>query len=390
MARRGRDILIKLSDGLSPPTFTTVGGMRTKSIEIGNESSTITSKDDEGWQQLIDNTGIRTMAVTGSGIFKDDATINEFENLVITGRAQEMQFVFANGDGIQGIFLVESFEHAGEHVGPQNYAMTLQSGAQDTESGLGVEGGTGSPAFQFIRGLYPDVDAPPVDVEPEPHVPNTVSMSNGPWMTQGIGSWPSASYKGIMSFWMRRYSTRYRQIIHGVDVSVSVSAGLVFNLKNSVHVSQLLMNAIGVTWSVGPWRHILMSYDISASVAHLYVDDVDRKGTTSIGTLPIDWTFSNPFSIFATLAGEQKFEGCFADFYINPDEYLDLSVEANRRKFIDAAGDPVYLGATGQLPTGNQPAAMFQGEGTGFNVNDGYGANASTQSGPFSICSDGP
>jgi len=55
-----------------------------------------------------------------------------------------------------------------------------------------------------------------------------------------------------------------------------------------------------------------------------------------------------------------------------------LSIEANRRKFIDAIGKPVFLGSDGSLPTGVAPAMFFSGDSTAFATNRGTG-------GPFTL-----
>ncbi|WP_192246072.1 hypothetical protein [Mesorhizobium silamurunense] len=65
--------------------------------------------------------------------------------------------------------------------------------------------------------------------------------------------------------------------------------------------------------------------------------------------------------------------GDFADIWFAPGQFIDFSVEANRRKFVDASGKPVYLGANGEMPTGTAPAVFFSGDATGFATNKGTG-----------------
>lgn len=49
-----------------------------------------------------------------------------------------------------------------------------------------------------------------------------------------------------------------------------------------------------------------------------------------------------------------KFNGCLAELWFDT-TWMDLTVTANRRKFRSAAGQPVFLGTQGQIPTGSQP-----------------------------------
>jgi hypothetical protein len=70
-----------------------------------------------------------------------------------------------------------------------------------------------------------------------------------------------------------------------------------------------------------------------------------------------------------------KTNACLAEVYINLAEYVDLSVEANRRKFISSAGKPVNLGASGSVPTGTAPIMYFKGPASAFPTNLGTGGN---------------
>lgn len=64
-----------------------------------------------------------------------------------------------------------------------------------------------------------------------------------------------------------------------------------------------------------------------------------------------------------------------ADFWCAPSQFIDFTIEANRRKFIDAAGKPVDLGADGSTPTGTAPAIFFSGDHATFGTNKGTGGS---------------
>ena len=127
---KGRNILIKISDGASPGTFSTVAGIRTRTITINNEQVDITDSDSAPWRHLLGDAGLRTMSISGAGVFQDDAAYNSIQNEAINGSLQEYQVVFENGDIFQGLFQVASLEEAGEHVGEQTYSLTLESAGQ--------------------------------------------------------------------------------------------------------------------------------------------------------------------------------------------------------------------------------------------------------------------
>lgn len=122
------------------------------------------------------------------------------------------------------------------------------------------------------------------------------------------------------------------------------------------------------------WYHILAAWDLATGATHLYVNDVSDKAVNTAANLAIDLTTGNCI-IGATTSGAQKFDGALSELYFAPGQYLDLSVTANRHKFIDATGLPVDLGSNGSTPTGTAPAVYLKGDKTNFGTNSGTGGN---------------
>jgi hypothetical protein len=129
------------------------------------------------------------------------------------------------------------------------------------------------------------------------------------------------------------------------------SGGVVLNVNSSV-------NSINI--STG-WTHCVFSCDLSnASNRHLYVDDSsDLAAVTTYTDSTIDWGTNLTFWMGANQIGSAQLDGAVADLWWT-NEYIDLSVEANRRKFITADGRPVNLG-DGTGPTGTAPLWYFAG-----------------------------
>jgi len=126
-AQKGRLLLIGLGDGASVESFTNVAGLRSKTLTINNESVDITTSDDAPWRALLGDTGLRTVSLSGSGVFQDDAAINSIEDLALAGTLNNFEITFENGDTISGAFQVTSFEYGGEHTGEQTFSMSLES-----------------------------------------------------------------------------------------------------------------------------------------------------------------------------------------------------------------------------------------------------------------------
>lgn len=121
------------------------------------------------------------------------------------------------------------------------------------------------------------------------------------------------------------------------------------------------------------WVHLLCSFDLSdTGKRHLYLSDVADLNTIQDYTNDsIDFTVNN-WQIGAA-SGTFLFGGDMADLWFFPGVYLDLSVEANRRLFIDGNGLPVDLGSDGSTPTGSAPLVFLSGATASWHTNDGTG-----------------
>ena len=135
------------------------------------------------------------------------------------------------------------------------------------------------------------------------------------------------------------------------------------------------------------WAHFLWSVDTQGQVAQLYINDTSVAVSTPAAypidiVLPADGIMTNKI-LTAT---------CYADLYLAAtDSFYDLTDVANRRKFIDASGDPVFLGADGSLPTGTAPQLFLSvppgGIASDMLVNRGSGGGLFTAYTSPALCS---
>ena len=103
------------------------------------------------------------------------------------------------------------------------------------------------------------------------------------------------------------------------------------------------------------WHHLLYSWDLASGLGHFYLDDTeDEAGTPTLTNDTLDYTRA-AFGFGAEAGGANKFNGSNSEAYINFAEYVDITVEANRRDFITAGGKPAWMGSDGSLPTGTAP-----------------------------------
>lgn len=134
-AQKGRAFVLKVGDGASSETFTTIGGMRTTGISINNEPVDVSDKDSSGWRELLEAAGGRTVSVSGAGVFKDSASETTVQTAVLAQTIDNYEIVFGNGDKFGGAFQVTSLEYTGENNGAQEYSLTLESSGAVTFTG---------------------------------------------------------------------------------------------------------------------------------------------------------------------------------------------------------------------------------------------------------------
>lgn len=129
------------------------------------------------------------------------------------------------------------------------------------------------------------------------------------------------------------------------------------------------------------WLHILTSYQAASPNRFLYINDASDLAGSSTGTSGTSDFTGADWGVGATTDGSAKFNGAIAELYFAPGQYLDLSVEANRRKFITAEGKPAYLGTDGSKPTGIAPLIYLgirkNEAAANFATNRGTGGNFS-------------
>ncbi|MCH7959623.1 MAG: hypothetical protein IID08_05810 [Candidatus Hydrogenedentes bacterium] len=208
-------------------------------------------------------------------------------------------------------------------------------------------------------------------------------------------SWyPADSDKGIMSFWVRRDTTGVAHMVHAGSnnryrIIIGSDDKIVFWLRNTSGGTILDIDSGSTTIADTNWHHVLFSWELDASPrSWMYIDDIDVKNVTTEALGIADWTrvINRTGASGAGTAGT-FLDGCLSEFYVQIGEFLDFSVTANRRLFIDASSKPVDLGSDGSTPTELQPEVYIPGDD--FTDNKGTNANLTAAGSPVA-CSNNP
>lgn len=126
-AQKGKDLLIKL-DMTGTGSFQTVAGLRATRITFNAETVEVTTLESPGrWRELLAGAGVRSAAISGSGVFRDQATDERVRALFFSGEIPPFQVIVPDFGVVQGPFQITSLEYAGQHDGEAVYELALAS-----------------------------------------------------------------------------------------------------------------------------------------------------------------------------------------------------------------------------------------------------------------------
>lgn len=126
-AQNGKDLLIKL-DLTGDGQFSTIAGLRATRISFNAETVDVTSLDSQGgWRELLGGAGVRSAAVSGSGVFVDGDTDERARQIFFDGIVAGFQVVIPDFGVIEGPFQITAIEYGGSYNGEATYELSLAS-----------------------------------------------------------------------------------------------------------------------------------------------------------------------------------------------------------------------------------------------------------------------
>jgi len=126
-AQSGKDLLIKI-DMTGGGLFETMAGLRASRISFNAESVDVTSLESQGgWRELLAGAGVRSATISGSGVFKDQASDERARQIFFDGQVPDFQVIVPDFGIVQGPFQITSIEYAGSLNGEATYEMALAS-----------------------------------------------------------------------------------------------------------------------------------------------------------------------------------------------------------------------------------------------------------------------
>ncbi len=127
-AQRGKDLLLKLGDGAESESFTSVAGLRTTTLAFNAQSVDVTSADStDMWRELLAGGGVKSAAISGSGVFKDAATDASLRTAFFNAACPNWQIVIPSFGIVSGPFKITALQYEGPYDGELKISLSLAS-----------------------------------------------------------------------------------------------------------------------------------------------------------------------------------------------------------------------------------------------------------------------
>lgn len=126
----GKDLLVRM-DLTGDGQFETVAGLRATRIAFNAQTVDVTSLDSSGgWRELLAGAGVKSAAISGSGVFRDAATDARARQVFFDGEIPRFQVVIPDFGTVEGPFQITAIEYAGSHDGEAAYEIALASAGE--------------------------------------------------------------------------------------------------------------------------------------------------------------------------------------------------------------------------------------------------------------------
>jgi TP901-1 family phage major tail protein len=125
--QNGKDLLLKI-DLSGDGQFATVAGLRATRVSFNAETVDVTSLESPGgWRELLAGAGVKSAAISGSGVFRDESSDARARQIFFDGEVPRFQVVIPDFGVIEGPFQITAIEYSGSHNGEAGYEMALAS-----------------------------------------------------------------------------------------------------------------------------------------------------------------------------------------------------------------------------------------------------------------------
>ena len=124
-AQKGKDLLVKIDDG---GNFVTIAGLRARRLAFNAQAVDITDAESAGrWRELLGGAGVQRAALSGGGLFKDQASDALTRAVFFATEIRAWQVLVPDFGTVTGPFQITALEYAGRHDGEMTFEIALES-----------------------------------------------------------------------------------------------------------------------------------------------------------------------------------------------------------------------------------------------------------------------
>lgn len=123
----GAAFLLKLSDGGTPEQYVTVAGLRTTQLSFTTDPVVVTHKGSGGWRELLPTGGIKSVSISGAGVFTGSAAETQLKTRALSGAVDRFEVSFEGGERLRGTFQLTRLDYSGDFNGERTYTLALES-----------------------------------------------------------------------------------------------------------------------------------------------------------------------------------------------------------------------------------------------------------------------
>lgn len=111
--------------------FRAVGGIRSKSFSFSAEGVDITNEDSDEWTTLLDGAGMRSLEVSGSGVYNNNDVLESIEEKFLANELSCLMLISVKTGRIyEGCFKLTSLEISGDHDAESNFSISASSSGE--------------------------------------------------------------------------------------------------------------------------------------------------------------------------------------------------------------------------------------------------------------------
>ena len=130
-AQQGLQMLIRIGttpgSAVATDTYTTVAGIRSDSFTRNRESVDVSNIDSAGAMEVLEQGGIKSVTVSGSGVFTDQPSHATIETAYAADALHNWEIVIPGLGNYRGKFEIQSLEFGADYNGAVTFSISLNS-----------------------------------------------------------------------------------------------------------------------------------------------------------------------------------------------------------------------------------------------------------------------